>query len=63
MSLNDPQWGKKGGGSGPPDLEELWRNFNQKLNGLFGKRGGGGAPPAQPQASRLTPSHASSPNR
>ena len=50
MSLNDPQWGKKGGGNnpGPPDLEELWRNFNQKLNGLFGKRGGGGAPSAQP---------------
>ena len=38
MSLNDPQWGKKGGGSnqGPPDLDELWRNFNQKLNGMFG---------------------------
>ncbi|MBI5911946.1 MAG: FtsH protease activity modulator HflK [Betaproteobacteria bacterium] len=50
MSLNDPQWGKKGGGSnqGPPDLEELWRNFNQKLNGMFGKRGGSGAPSAQP---------------
>ncbi len=42
MSLNDPQWGKKGGGNGPPDLDELWRNFNQKLNGLFGRRGGGG---------------------
>jgi modulator of FtsH protease HflK len=48
MSLNDPQWGKKGGGSGPPDLEELWRNFNQKLNDMFGKKGGGGAPSAQP---------------
>ena len=48
MSLNDPQWGKKGGGNGPPDLEELWRNFNQKLNGMFGKKGGGGAPTAQP---------------
>ena len=48
MSLNDPQWGKKGGGNGPPDLEELWRNFNQKLNGMFGKRGGSGAPSAQP---------------
>ena len=48
MSLNDPQWGKKGGGNGPPDLDELWRNFNQKLNGMFGKRGGGGAAPAQP---------------
>jgi membrane protease subunit HflK len=51
MSLNDPQWGRRGGGSnqGPPDLDELWRNFNQKLNGLFGKRGGGGGqPPVQP---------------
>jgi len=44
MSLNDPQWGKKGGGNGPPDLDELWRNFNQKLNSLFGKRGGGDSP-------------------
>jgi membrane protease subunit HflK len=44
MSLNDPQWGKKGGGNGPPDLDELWRNFNQKLGGLFGRRGGGGGP-------------------
>ncbi|TAK72978.1 MAG: FtsH protease activity modulator HflK [Betaproteobacteria bacterium] len=48
MSLNDPQWGKKGGGNGPPDLDELWRNFNRKLNGMFGKRGGSGAPSAQP---------------
>jgi len=46
MSLNDPQWGKKGGGNGPPDLDELWRNFNQKLNSLFGKRGGGGDQPS-----------------
>jgi membrane protease subunit HflK len=27
---------------GPPDLDELWRDFNKRLNGLFGKRGGGG---------------------
>ena len=47
MSLNDPQWGKKGGGNGPPDLDELWRNFNQKLNSLFGKRGGGDSPPGR----------------
>jgi modulator of FtsH protease HflK len=56
MSLNDPQWGKRGGGSGggnegPPDLDEMWRNFNQKLNRIFGRRrpagggGGGGEPP------------------
>jgi membrane protease subunit HflK len=48
MSLNDPQWGKRGGsgggGDGPPDLDEMWRAFNQKLNAIFGRRraGGGG---------------------
>jgi membrane protease subunit HflK len=45
MSLNDPQWGNrgnKGGNQGPPDLEELWRDFNRRLSGLFGRRGGGG---------------------
>src|SRR5688572_29026123 len=46
MSLNDPQWGRRpgGGNQGPPDLEELWRNFNRKLEGLFGRRGGGEGP-------------------
>jgi membrane protease subunit HflK len=45
MSLNDPGWGndpnrgRKGGG--PPDLDELWRDFNRRLGGLFGKKGGG----------------------
>jgi len=53
MSLNDPQWGKKGGNNGPPDLEELWRNFNQKLNGLFSRRPGGGGPSSvQPPSMR-----------
>jgi membrane protease subunit HflK len=57
MSLNDPQWGNRGGddgdkpnngggprrpNQGPPDLEELWRDFNRRLNGMFGKKGGGG---------------------
>jgi membrane protease subunit HflK len=57
MSLNDPQWGRRGGGGGgggnqggPPDLDELWRNFNQRLAALFGRRGGGtpsgGEPPS-----------------
>ena len=32
-----------GRNEGPPDLDELWRDFNRKLNGLFGgKRGGAG---------------------
>ncbi len=49
MSLNDHGWGnqpgggKRGGGNqGPPDLEELWRDFNRRLAGLFGNKGGGG---------------------
>lgn len=33
---------------GPPDLDELWRDFNRKLGGLFGnvKSGGRGSPPS-----------------
>jgi membrane protease subunit HflK len=44
MSLNDPQWGKRGNGGGPPDLDEIWRNMNRRMNELFGRRGdeGGG---------------------
>lgn len=40
------------GGGGPPDLDELWRDFNRKLNGLFGRKGGGGGgfkPPRRPE--------------
>jgi len=29
-----------GGRDGPPDLDELWRDFNRKLSGLFGGKGG-----------------------
>ncbi|QGZ42988.1 FtsH protease activity modulator HflK [Pseudoduganella flava] len=58
LSLNDPRWGSdkdgnrqaqegKKPGDGPPDLDQLWRDFNQRLNGLFGNKnrnnnGGGG---------------------
>ena len=55
MSLNDPQWGKRGNG-GPPDLDEIWRNVNRRLNDLFGRKagggddGGGGAAPRPPPA-------------
>ncbi len=47
MSLNDPQWGKRGN-SGPPDLDEIWRNASRRLNEILGRRapgstdGGGG---------------------
>jgi len=55
MSLNDPQWGRRpGGNQGPPDLEELWRNFTRKLDGLFGRKGGGdGDRPAGPGGGRM----------
>jgi membrane protease subunit HflK len=58
MSLNDPNWGRGGGGrgpgggnQGPPDLDELWRSFNRKLNELFGRRRGPGAEPPSPPPS------------
>ncbi len=54
MSLNDPRWGNQGNdddkrgdkgrgdNQGPPDLEDVWRDFNQRLSGIFGgKRGEG----------------------
>jgi len=55
-SLNDPRWGsdKKDGepqanegkkpGEGPPDMEQLWRDFNQRLNGFFGQKKGPDGP-------------------
>ena len=36
MGLNDPQWGNKNSG-GPPDLEEVMRKLNRKIESLFGK--------------------------
>lgn len=54
FSLNDPRWGRgsqntnqnqnqdgKKPSDGPPDLDQLWREFNQRLNRLFGNKGGG----------------------
>src|SRR3954449_3166719 len=61
MSLNDPNWGRGGsrgpqgpggGNQGPPDLDELWRNFNRRLSELFRRRarGSGDEPPRPPSA-------------
>lgn len=44
MAWNDPNWGKKTGSGGPPDLDELWRRFNDRLGGLFGGKGRGPSP-------------------
>ncbi len=60
MSLNDPNWGRQGGNrgpgggnQGPPDLDELWRNFNRRLSDLFGRKGGGdGSRPPQPPSAK-----------
>lgn len=53
FSVNGPKWAKGSGNdndsnrpnnsNGPPDLEELWRDFNQKLNAMFGGKGAGGS--------------------
>jgi len=59
MSLNDPNWGRGsrgpqgpgGGNQGPPDLDELWRNFNRRLSELFGRRRRGGDEPPRPPSS------------
>ncbi|MBV8033577.1 FtsH protease activity modulator HflK [Roseateles sp.] len=41
-----------GRNDGPPDLDELWRDFNRKLSGMFGGKPGG---PASPNGSGGTP--------
>lgn len=61
MSMNDPQWGKRGGkNDGPPDLDEILRKFNQKLSNLFGQKsgnngsdGGGTGGPGAPSAAMM----------
>ncbi|MDB5823151.1 MAG: hflK [Herminiimonas sp.] len=55
FSLNDPRWGRgqqndeqpqsqegRKPSDGPPDLDQLWRDFNNRINRLFGRRSGGG---------------------
>lgn len=36
-----PAWAQRND-EGPPDLDEVFRDLNQKINNLFGKKGGGG---------------------
>ncbi|MFZ1180859.1 MAG: FtsH protease activity modulator HflK [Herbaspirillum sp.] len=40
---NDRGNGNKKPENGPPDLDQLWRDFNQRLNRFLSKRGGNGA--------------------
>ncbi|SAI57231.1 HflK protein [Bordetella ansorpii] len=71
FNLNDPGWGRgNNNGSepprrpknedGPPDLDEVWRDFNNRLGALFGRRGGGNRPnrgggvtPPSPRGARI----------
>lgn len=49
LSLNDPQWGRgaKGDNDGkktpdtPPDLEQVWKDLNQRIARFLGQQGGG----------------------
>lgn len=59
LSINDPRWGRSDGngsrqrpnepkrpgdGEGPPDLDEMWREFNRRLSRFFGGKGQGSGP-------------------
>lgn len=55
MGLNDPQWGKNKGDSGPPDLDDVLRNVNKKINNIFGQKKGGGGGDEGPRSSGPKP--------
>jgi modulator of FtsH protease HflK len=40
---NKDPWGNRGGNDGPPDLDEVFRKFQKKMNDIFGGRTGGGS--------------------
>jgi modulator of FtsH protease HflK len=46
-----PQNGK--GGDGPPDLDEMWRDFNRRLSRFFGRKGGGDRRPDNGRSARI----------
>lgn len=76
FNLNDPGWGRGGSGNdsepprkpnqggGPPDLDEVWRDFNNRLGSMFGRKprrggmgnggGGTGSGPSLPKGSPKT---------
>jgi membrane protease subunit HflK len=72
FNLNDPGWGRgnqngsepprrpQNNGEGPPDLDEVWRDFNNRVAGLFGRKGnrggktgGGGGHGPSPRNARI----------
>ena len=68
FNLNDPGWGRgqgnngsepprrpSGNNGGPPDLDQVWRDFNDRLGGLFGRRKGGPDAPRPSSGGPLGP--------
>jgi membrane protease subunit HflK len=71
FNLNDPGWGRgnnngaepprrppNNNNGGPPDLDEVWRDFNNRIAGLFGRKGNrggrpGGGLPSSPRNARI----------
>lgn len=52
---NDPGWGNRNN-DGPPDLDEVLRQFSRKLNALFGRTDkGGNLPPAENKTHAILP--------
>jgi membrane protease subunit HflK len=59
-AMNDPRGGgngpdgpgPRGPQGGPPDLDELWRDFNRRLSRLFNRKGGGNGAPQRPSHAR-----------
>lgn len=64
LSLNDPRWGRnpeddrkaqdgRRPGDGPPDLDQMWRDFNARLNRMLGGRGNNGGDSGGPGRSEM----------
>lgn len=51
---NDPGWGNRNN-EGPPDLDEVLRQFSRKLNGLFGRGGNNNQPDSENRAVAILP--------
>jgi modulator of FtsH protease HflK len=50
-----PQDGKRPDGrdDGPPDLDEMWREFNRRIAGVFGRKPGNGSPRDNGRGTRI----------
>ncbi|RKF48864.1 FtsH protease activity modulator HflK [Paraburkholderia fungorum] len=49
---NEPKRPPTKDGEGPPDLDEMWRDFNRRLSRVFGRKGGGAGGGGRPDNGR-----------